>query len=661
MNLQELINISRYFGANPDFILEGGGNTSVKSDHHLYIKASGVALADIRASGFVKLERKALARIRQKEYPSDAQKREAEVLDDILAARTVGHSNKQPSVETLLHDLLPQRYVVHSHPALVNALTCARNGRGEAKSLFGARALWIPSVKPGLTLALTLEKALADYVRLNQTSPQIILLQNHGMVIGADSPEEIKEITRSLIDKIESRITRKPDYAYAQSACDHERITLIAPVIRTLLLKENGSSICVFHTNREIARLVRSRKDFEPLSSAFTPDHIVYSGHRALFIPAASNMESQYQTITAGLDAYIEENGCNPRVIAVQDLGIFTWGNSKKEADAAFTLFLDATAIAAYTESFGGYQFMTPELITFIREWEAEAFRKSAALALGKSSGRRVSEKIAIVTGGGQGIGSGLAEALVEEGCNVIIADLAPDIAKKKAALLCENYAPGKAAAVEVDVRDETSIKKMIFHTVAEYGGIDILVSNAGILKAGSLESLDAASFRSVTEVNYTSYFLAAKHASRIMKLQHRFNKKIHMDIIQINSKSGLAGSNKNFAYAGSKFGGIGLTQSFALELVEHNIKVNSICPGNFFDGPLWSDPDKGLFIQYLKANKVPGAKSVYDVRKHYESAIPMKRGCRLKDIVRALFYIIEQEYETGQAIPVTGGQIMLR
>ena len=132
------------------------------------------------------------------------------------------------------------------------------------------------------------------------------------------------------------------------------------------------------------------------------------------------------------------------------------------------------------------------------------------------------------------------------------------------------------------------------------------------------------------------------------------------MDIIQINSKSGLEGSNKNFAYAGSKFGGIGLTASFALELAPYNIKVNSICPGNFLNGPLWSDPEKGLFVQYLHAGKVPGAKTVEDVRKFYESKVPLGRGCETVDVARAIMYIVEQEYETGQAIPVTGGQIML-
>ena len=144
------------------------------------------------------------------------------------------------------------------------------------------------------------------------------------------------------------------------------------------------------------------------------------------------------------------------------------------------------------------------------------------------------------------------------------------------------------------------------------------------------------------------------------MKTQHAHDPEYYMDVIQINSKSGLAGSKKNFAYAGGKFGGIGLTQSFALELAPYRIKVNSICPGNFFEGPLWSDPEKGLFVQYLQAGKVPGARTIEDVRRHYEGQVPLGRGCRVEDVLKAVLYVMEQEYETGQAIPVTGGQTML-
>jgi sorbitol-6-phosphate 2-dehydrogenase len=151
------------------------------------------------------------------------------------------------------------------------------------------------------------------------------------------------------------------------------------------------------------------------------------------------------------------------------------------------------------------------------------------------------------------------------------------------------------------------------------------------------------------------------KHFAPVMKLQHRFAPGRLTDIVQVNSKSGLEGGNRNSAYAGRKFGSIGLTQSFTKELVEQGIKVNSVCPGNFFEGPLWSDPEPGLFVQHLKAGKVPGAKTIADVKRFYETKVPMGgRGARLEDVLRAILYLVEPEYETGQALPVTGGQVML-
>ncbi len=267
----------------------------------------------------------------------------------------------------------------------------------------------------------------------------------------------------------------------------------------------------------------------------------------------------------------------------------------------------------------------------------------------------RLAGKIAIVTGGAQGFGLGIATEMYQEGASVVLADLNVDQAKEAAKAFGD-----RAIGLKVDVSDPESMEQMVCDAVEHFGGIDIFVSNAGVLKAGSLDDMEPGAFAFVTKVNYIGYFNAAKYASAIMKAQHEADPEQWFDIIQINSKSGLVGSKNNSAYAGGKFGGIGLTQSFALELVGANIKVNSICPGNFYDGPLWSDPERGLFVQYLHAGKVPGAKTVQDVKDYYLSKSPIHRGCTPKDVAKALFYAVEQEFETGQAIPVTGGQTML-
>lgn len=272
----------------------------------------------------------------------------------------------------------------------------------------------------------------------------------------------------------------------------------------------------------------------------------------------------------------------------------------------------------------------------------------------------RVQDKIVIVTGGAQGFGGGIAELMYAQGANVVIADLNEEAGGKMAELLNEKKQSNQAYFIKADVTNPGSVEAMVAETVRYFGGLDVIISNAGILRAGGLDEMTPETFSLMTDVNYNGYFLCAKYASAVMKVQARYRQDYFTDIIQINSKSGLKGSNRNFAYAGGKFGGIGLTQSFAMELMPYRIKVNSICPGNFFEGPLWSDPEKGLFVQYLKAGKVPGAKDIEDVKAFYEGQVPAGRGCRVVDVVRAIFYVMEQEYETGQAVPVTGGQNML-
>ena len=267
----------------------------------------------------------------------------------------------------------------------------------------------------------------------------------------------------------------------------------------------------------------------------------------------------------------------------------------------------------------------------------------------------RLAGKIAIVTGAAQGFGKGIAEELYKEGCTVVIADMNQPLAETVAGELGE-----RACAIPVNVSDEESVANMVARTVEKYGGLDLMLANAGVVRSGPLATFEKKDMEFVTSINYTGLFLCCKYAAIIMQAQHEADPAAMFDIVAMSSKSGLVGSNRNFAYAGSKFGSIGLVQSFALELCAYNIKVNAICPGNYLDGPLWTDPVRGLFVQYLEDGKVPGAKTVEDVRRFYEAKVPMNRGCLPLDVARAVMYCVEQQYETGQAIPVTGGQVML-
>jgi len=445
----------------------------------------------------------------------------------------------------------------------------------------------------------------------------------------------------TLIDRIGDKISFKPVF------CSRDDVIRIAPALR-MLLRKNKASITVFKTNNLVSWYIEDGKEFFSIFSPIKDNQILNKILIPAYIVKCKDMNEQYRVIKEELKRRMDVN-----IIAIQGTGVFAWGETKEEADKRMALFLDLAKVRKYSSLNDKINFA--EILNCLSQTYGKVVTE---LQAGEKS---LSEKIAIVTGAAQGFGKGIAESLAEEGANVILADINADMTGKNVLHLNEKYGQGKFLALKTDVTDEDYVKNMIWETVAEYGGIDIFISNAGVLKAGGLDSMDLENFELSTKVNYTAFFLCTKYASEPMKTQFRFNHDYFSDIIQINSKSGLEGSKKNFTYAGSKFGGIGLVQSFALELIEYNIKVNAVCPGNFLEGPLWSDPEKGLFTQYLKSNKVPGAGTIEDVQKFYESKVPMKRGCQINDVAKAIFYIIDQKYETGQVVPVTGGQIMLR
>ncbi|MCL2710071.1 MAG: SDR family NAD(P)-dependent oxidoreductase [Planctomycetaceae bacterium] len=644
--------MSRRYGTE-DYVLAGGGNTSFKDKTTLYVKGSGTSLTDIKPEGFVAMDLARLAQMFHANYPQNDAAREAAALAEMMAARQPGEEHKRPSVEGLLHGMFPYAFVLHVHPPLINGLTCAVDGEKLCREIFGGKAVWVPLTKPGYILALKCKSTFEDFKSKTGAFPQIALLQNHGIFVAANTVEEIDNIMGDVMSTLGKRLKRKPDMT--SSSFDADLASRIAPMLRILYSAE-GKSVAVFCANRLSDEFVASRETMEPLMKPFSPDHIVYYKDAPLFVEHSDAMKGDDMKVA--FDAYRNEKGYMPKVVAVKGLGIFSLGASIREAENARVVFLDAMKTAVYAESFGGYLQLPDEFTDFILNWEVETYRQKAALA-GAASPGRIAGKIALVTGGAQGIGAGIAQELAAEGAYVVVADLNIEGAKTLAEELNRTFGADKAIAVRADVSDEQSVKAMVNAAVLAFGGLDILVSNAGVLIAGSLEEMTQEHFDLVTKVNYTGYFLCVKHVCVPMKIQRECSPDYTADIIEINSKSGLAGSKKNCAYAGSKFGGIGLTQSFALELVEHGIKVNAVCPGNMLDGPLWSDPVKGLFRQYLEAGKVPGAKTVADVRAYYESIVPMKRGCTVKDMARAILYAVEQQYETGQAIPVTGGQIM--
>lgn len=662
--IEDLIAISRKFGQDSRFVIAGGGNTSYKDENRLWVKASGHALATITEDGFAVLDRALLNEMGEKAYNEDTAIREEQVKNDLSVACIT--KDRRPSVETSLHNCMGFAFVVHLHPTLVNGLMCSVNAEAACKEIF-PDALYIEYTDPGYTLFKKVYDRIKAYKAEKGKEPQVIFLQNHGIFVGGDTTAEIEGIYSEVLGKLEAKVAALPEGDTDVS----ETVTDVVPAIRQMLsrsgrgfktLKVTKNALVDFFidgcsvTSTGSVTDCPGKSGFDKIAKPFTPDIIVYCKSSYIFIEAESDEEILKQA-EEEIEAFVSGKGYTPKVLLIKGIGLIAVGDSSRNAQIITDVFTDAMKIAFYAQSFGGEHPMERAWIDFIDNWEVENYRRKVASSASKG---RVEGRTIIVTGAAQGFGEGIARELMAQGANIVVADLNEATGEKTAASFNEKAGANKAIFVKTNVADMASLRNLMKETIVNFGALDAFVSNAGVVRAGGLDVMTPENFEFVTKINYEAYFFCAKVASHIMKIETKYDPEYFADIIQVNSKSGLRGSKANFAYAGGKFGGIGLTQSFALELAPYRVKVNSICPGNYYDGPLWSNPENGLFIQYLNAGKVPGAKTVQDVKDYYLAQVPMRKGCNPVDVCKAILYAIDQTGETGQAIPVTGGQVML-
>jgi rhamnose utilization protein RhaD (predicted bifunctional aldolase and dehydrogenase) len=369
--IDQLVKISRYYGRQKGYALGGGGNTSYKNKEKLWVKASGYSLADISAKGFAVLSRKSLAGISFKKYSLDSSIREQQVKDDLIAASVYPGMNLRPSVEASLHDLIGYSFVVHTHPYLVNAVTCSRSAKKTILKLFGEKALFIPYVDPGYILFKKIEGDLIQFKRKYKRHPSIIFLQNHGVFVGGETTAEIRSTYDLILQKIKKSIKNDLNISGRSS-----RFRI--PEALTKAFQEfNGDSTMVFKSrNNSLIRYYTdnpSNKRF--ISKPFIPDQIVYCRSIPLWLKSAD--KNSPGMIEKKLDSYRKKYGYTPRIILIQNEGIIGIEINEMSADLVLDVFEDAMKIGYFSHNFGGPHFMSKRQITFIENWEVENYRRN--------------------------------------------------------------------------------------------------------------------------------------------------------------------------------------------------------------------------------------------------------------------------------------------
>lgn len=391
--LRELVALSRAYGSDPELVTAGGGNTSVKLGDRLLVKPSGVALVDISADDFVELDRNALEALLQSDLGGSRPQREAAFKDAVMAARVVPGRGRRPSVESLLHHLVPDRFVVHLHATVVNQFSCSVAGQQLIGEHLGADVVWVELVDPGFVLAKVLQEKLRAFRERNVKPPRAIIMQNHGLVLSGATPEEVESNLRWLLGSLQeirdrTIATGAPGAGSGPGPGGRARAGDLQPsqveevqaaLLSALSADDEPLEGVTFDASDVVTELVTSPEGRDlAMGGPLTPDQIVYCQSFPLWLEAGpredgADLASQVQL---GVQNYVSEHHVRPKVVLVEGVGLFSFGRSQQEADTACLVYVDAIKVMQGARALGGVHYLDEDFRTFIEQWEVESYRR---------------------------------------------------------------------------------------------------------------------------------------------------------------------------------------------------------------------------------------------------------------------------------------------
>ncbi len=665
--LEELIYRSNLLGEDRSVANWGGGNTSAKTIETnfkgneievMWVKGSGSDLATMNSENFTGLNLEDIKPLLEKDNMTD------EEMVDYLEHCMIDAKHPRSSIETLLHAFLPFKHVDHTHPDSIISIACADNGREVAKKIYGDRFVWVPYIRPGFKLS----KMIAEGVQ-NNPSVDLVIMEKHGLVTWGNTSKECYDKTISIIQEAEDYIEAKAEGKVPFGGTKYDSLTKserenilsrVLPVLRGKV-STNKKMVVTNDGSKEILDFVNS-EDAKKLCQigAACPDHLVHTKRTPLYIdwdPASKDVDRLIKSIQDGISSfkqeyifYFERNKLEgdrmveavPRVVLIPGIGMVNTGKSWINAKVSESLYRRAISVMWGATTLGNFVSLNEAESFAIEYWPLELYKLSLVLPEAEFS-----RQIAFVTGGAGGIGSATCKRLLAEGAHVVIADIDLKGAQDLADEINVKYGENRALAIKMDVTKEEEVKAAIRSSVLKYGGLDIIVNNAGLASSSPFEETTLDQWNLNINILVTGYFLVAREAFILMKEQH-----IGGSMVFVGSKNSIYAGKNAAAYSTAKAAEVHLARTIAADGGQYNIRVNTVLPDAVIRGSkIWDSnwKEERASSYGIETN---------DLEKHYRERTILNVNILPDDIAESIAFLSSSKASktTGCMITVDGG-----